>query len=196
MGSTAGLEHLPFPVAALDAVATVGWSNAAWAEMAAARGDAGAAGDLAAACGFGPRIDDHLRELIDRAAGGAVGGSVDLDVPHLGLLRWARLHVSPREPGRAAGALLSIVPLRHLPDPETVGIVPDYDEFIETYEHLSHGMILLDESLRIRIATGSAANFLGRPGVAYEGGSAFDHVHPGDHRARHRRGRRGALPSR
>ena len=165
------LEGVPYPVARARAGGQVLWGNAAWRAMAlrSLRPD-----DLCGACGIvGPEAD-RLTAALNRAERSREPVTLELDAPNLGLERWCRVYLSPGAPG---AVVATIMPLRRLPE---AADGPDPDEFIAAYEYLSEGVVLLDDRMQIRIATGFTANFLGDPGVAYEGRPALERIHPDD----------------
>ncbi len=168
--------EIPLPVAQVLPDGTVAWCNSAWRAMAST---VGASPDLLADAtgvddGSLGRLLQMLHATIESPPRPGSSNTAELDVPNLGLYRWTRCHASA---GVAGSAVLTVVPLRALPPP---GSGPDPDEFVAAYEYLSEGIVVLDEQMQIRIATGFATSLMGQPGFEYEGRNALDEIHPDD----------------
>jgi diguanylate cyclase (GGDEF)-like protein/PAS domain S-box-containing protein len=163
------------PMARVSATGAVVEANAAWLAMAVYASDAGAQG-VERDTGVGGDGAARLRGLLDEASNPDSEAvlSTELDVPNLGLNRFARAVVTRRDDA----VLLVILPLRSAPP---TGDSPVARRLIEdAYQHLSEGVIILDADFRVRLSTGFVTNLVGRPGFANEGLLAFDEIHPDD----------------
>ncbi len=166
------LDRVQYPVARAHGSGRVQWGNAAWEAMARRSLEPD---ELCGACGVTGAEADRLSASVAIVARQGECVSLELDAPNLGLERWCRVYLSPGVPGTV---IVTVVPLRRLPVVESG---PDPDAFVAAYEYLSEAVVLLDEEMRIRIATGYTANFLGLPGMDYEGRPALERIHPDHH---------------
>lgn len=168
LGDTAAV--LGFPVAEVAPDGRVLAANPAWLAMTQSTLEV----PLCEMCCLGTDDAALVEAALTEVSADHRPRAFELDVPALGLDRWARMYFSCRQPERVA---VAVVPLRRLIAHEA-GFDPD--AFVSAYEYLSPAILLLDVELNIRIATGFVSNFLGQSGTVYEGRSALDEIHPAD----------------
>jgi diguanylate cyclase (GGDEF)-like protein len=166
-------DQLYTPACIVSADNTVVVANQAWramAERGVDRSTATVDGELGVSVVDWRRIEALLDEV--RVGDDGASASTEIDVPNLGLDRWARV-VARRHDG---AVLLTIVPLRTAPSGDLAPIAKQLIE--DAYCHLSEGVVILGADFRITMSTGFVSNLVGRPGFANEGMLAFDEIHP------------------